>query len=77
MAGVVFGAPMYMAPEQVRGKNVDVRTDIYALGATLYEMLSSKPPFYSGDVASQVREVIAPSMPCGCKSWTPRSTYSG
>ena len=35
---------------------------IYALGATLYEMLSSKPPFYGGDVASQVREVIAPTM---------------
>jgi serine/threonine protein kinase len=36
--------------------------DIYSLGATLYEMLSSKPPFYSGDVPSQVREVIAPPI---------------
>lgn len=51
-----------MSPQQMLGEDPSPSDDIYALGATLYEMLSSKPPFYSGDVASQVREVIAPPI---------------
>ena len=52
----------YMSPQQMLGEDPSPSDDIYALGAILYEMLSSKPPFYSGDVASQVREVIAPTI---------------
>lgn len=45
--GEVFGTPAYMAPEQVRGEEVDGRADLYSLSAMLFEMLTSRPPFES------------------------------
>lgn len=56
------GTLNYMSPQQILREDPSPSDDIYALGATLYEMLSSKPPFYSGDVASQIREVTAPPI---------------
>ena len=44
-AGVVVGTAGYMSPEQVRGKSIDARTDIFALGATFYEMLTGRRAF--------------------------------
>jgi serine/threonine-protein kinase len=51
--GAILGTPHYMAPEQVRGKNVDARSDIYALGALAYHLVCGRPPF-SGDNAISV-----------------------
>lgn len=50
------GTPAYMSPQQMRGQPPKAADDIYSLGATLYELLASKPPFYSGDISHQVRE---------------------
>lgn len=41
------GTPLYISPELISGKNVDYRTDLYSLGATLYHTVSGNPPFYS------------------------------
>ncbi len=47
--GYVIGSPKYMAPEQILGRKVDERADIYAVGVILYEILTGVPPYSRGD----------------------------
>ncbi len=51
--GVIMGTPAYASPEQLRGDDLDVRADIYSVGATLYTLLTGRAPF-EGDNAVQV-----------------------
>src|SRR5438046_5845613 len=56
------GTLVYMSPQQLDGKRGTHLDDIYSLGATLYELLTSKPPFYSGNIDRQIHERVPPSM---------------
>lgn len=52
-AGITLGTPLYMSPEQIEGKPLDCRSDIYSFGITCYHMLAGTPPF-EGDTALSV-----------------------
>src|SRR5207248_1929198 len=56
------GTLVYMSPQQLNGERWTQLDDIYSLGATIYELLTSKPPFYSGNIDRQICERVAPSM---------------
>jgi serine/threonine protein kinase/Tfp pilus assembly protein PilF len=56
------GTLAYMSPQQLNGERGTHLDDIYSLGATLYDLLTSKPPFYSGNIDRQICERVAPSM---------------
>lgn len=59
LTGPFVGSPVYAAPEQVAGGAVDGRTDVYGLGATLYECLGGQPPHEGGTMEAVLRRVLA------------------
>jgi serine/threonine protein kinase len=65
MTGVVMGTAAYMSPEQALGQETDARTDLYALGALLYELVTGRPPFVGDSTAAVTSQHIhaAPVAP--------------
>ncbi len=64
MAGSIAGTPRYMSPEQVEGREVDARADIYSLGIVLYEMLTGRQPFDGTSIAEILsKQANAPLPP--------------
>jgi hypothetical protein len=62
--GVVFGTPWYMSPEQAAGGKIDERTDLYAVGVLMYEMLAGERPFQADDMGMVLRmQLIADPPP--------------
>ncbi len=63
-AGTVFGTPRYMSPEQAQGKTLDQRSDLYAVGVLLYQLLVGHPPFVDDDavvvMAKHIRDMPEP-----------------
>ncbi|MFN2533102.1 MAG: protein kinase [Pyrinomonadaceae bacterium] len=60
--GVVMGTPRYMSPEQARGLDVDLRTDIFSLGTVIYEMVTGKVPF-EGETTSDIIAALIKDEP--------------
>jgi serine/threonine-protein kinase len=56
--GVIMGTPHYMSPEQVRGLKLDARTDIFSLGAVLYEMITGNLAFDGGTVSDIIAAIL-------------------
>ncbi|HET7747071.1 MAG TPA: bifunctional serine/threonine-protein kinase/formylglycine-generating enzyme family protein, partial [Vicinamibacteria bacterium] len=62
-AGLVLGTPAYMSPEQAEGHHVDARSDVFSLGATLYEMLTARRPFRGDTGAALISSILRDHPP--------------
>jgi serine/threonine protein kinase len=56
------GTPAYMSPQQALGGDPSPSDDIYSLGATIFELLTGRPPFYQGNILAQVQQRVPPRM---------------
>jgi serine/threonine-protein kinase len=62
-AGTTLGTPMYMSPEQIQEGKVDIRSDLYSLGVTLYHMLCGRPPFTGETPLALAMQHVQASVP--------------
>jgi serine/threonine protein kinase/class 3 adenylate cyclase/hemoglobin-like flavoprotein len=69
-SGWILGTPHYMSPEQVRGERADARSDVFALGAVFYEVLSYQRPFPADTVHAALFQVLE-RQPAPLRSWDP------
>jgi serine/threonine protein kinase len=63
VAGSVMGSPQYLSPEQIRGEDLDGRSDIFSLGVVLYELLSQKRPFDGDTITTLVYQILHKEPP--------------
>ncbi|MFZ5442852.1 MAG: protein kinase domain-containing protein [Myxococcota bacterium] len=63
VAGAIAGTPRYMSPEQVEGKEVDLRADVYSLGVCLYEALTGRQPFDGATITEILRKQVTEPLP--------------
>ena len=68
-AGLIVGTPHYMSPEQVQGKQLDARSDVYSMGVMIYEMVCGKRPFESSSLTGVLTAHIMeqPRPPIGIR----------
>ncbi|MCB1044350.1 MAG: protein kinase [Acidobacteria bacterium] len=62
-AGMILGTPRYISPEQVKGKPVDHRSDLYSVGIMFFEMLVGKPPFQASDLVGLMMKHVQAPLP--------------
>jgi hypothetical protein len=62
-SGTILGTPGFASPEQLRGENLDVRSDIYSVGATMFYLLAGRAPFDDRDTTSLIKKVAAEAPP--------------
>ncbi len=63
LPGLVMGTPRYMSPEQARGEKVDGLSDIFSLGAVLYELVAGHPPFTGASISEMIAAILRDTPP--------------